>query len=66
VDYSLTPDDYVIQYVNDNSQIVCESGIFGGAKIPYPFTLGYTWIRNFYTVLDFDNQQIGFAPAVKN
>jgi len=62
IDYTLTPEDYIIQAVDGNSTI-CESGIFGGSKIPYPFTLGYTWIKNFYTVFDFDNMQIGFAPA---
>jgi len=65
MDYTLNPEDYVVQYLNDNDQIQCESGITGGAKIPYPFTLGYTWIRNFYTVLDFDNQRLGFAPSKK-
>ena len=61
IDYDLTPQDYVIQYQDGNST-KCESGIFT-SKIPYPFTLGYTWIRNYFTVFDFENQQIGFASS---
>ena len=61
--YSLTPEQYVIQFTNEDGEVQCESGINSGSRIYYPFTLGYTFIRNYYTVLDYENQQFGFAKA---
>jgi cathepsin D len=67
VKYILTPEDYVFKVKNRSNKLICQSGIYGGSKIPFPipFTLGYTWIQNFYTVLDYDNQQFAFAHSIK-
>mmetsp|Transcript_26464 Transcript_26464/g.37136 ORF Transcript_26464/g.37136 Transcript_26464/m.37136 type:complete len:190 (-) Transcript_26464:7-576(-) len=63
VEYELTPEQYVISFEGPDGLTQCESGINGGSRIYYPFTLGYTFIRNYYTVLDYENQQFGFAKA---
>ena len=66
VNYTLPPEKYIIRVIGKDGTVTCESGINGGSVIPYPFTLGYTWIQNFYTVFDFANKRFGFAPAVQN
>mmetsp|Transcript_8315 Transcript_8315/g.34871 ORF Transcript_8315/g.34871 Transcript_8315/m.34871 type:complete len:367 (+) Transcript_8315:147-1247(+) len=65
VDYTLTPEQYIIQYIGPEGTTMCESGINSGSRIYYPFTLGYTFIRNYYSVFDFANQQLGFAKAAQ-
>eukprot|EP00028_Trichosphaerium_sp_Am-I-7-wt_P002525 CAMPEP_0168524090 /NCGR_PEP_ID=MMETSP0405-20121227/10424_1 /TAXON_ID=498012 /ORGANISM="Trichosphaerium sp, Strain Am-I-7 wt" /LENGTH=347 /DNA_ID=CAMNT_0008546193 /DNA_START=400 /DNA_END=1443 /DNA_ORIENTATION=+ len=64
--FTLTPQDYVLK-INALGQSECVSG-FLGTKFPPPikslFILGDVFIRKYYTVFDFGNKQVGFAPAV--
>lgn len=62
--YSIAPKDYVI---NDENQI-CLFGMTG-IDIPPPngplWILGDIFIRQYYTVFDFGQQRLGFAPMKK-
>jgi len=64
--YVLQPQDYVLK-VSVFGQTQCLTG-FIGLDIPAPYgplwILGDTFIRTYYTVFDFENQQVGFARAV--
>ena len=61
--FTLKPEDYIIQ---DDGE--CRLA-FMSLDVPAPrgpiFVLGDTFMRKFYTVLDRDNMQIGFAPLKK-
>ena len=62
--FELTPDDYVIKDEN----VICLFGMTG-IDIPAPrgplWIMGDIFIRKFYTVFDYGNQRLGFAPAKK-
>jgi len=67
VDYVLTPEQYILNITSEGKS-ECLSG-FVGLDIPTPpgplWILGDVFIRNFYTVFDMGNKQLGFAPAVQ-
>jgi len=62
--FELTPNDYIIKDEN----VICLFGMTG-IDIPAPegplWILGDIFIRKFYTVFDYGNQRLGFAPMKK-
>ncbi|KAK1443442.1 aspartic peptidase domain containing protein [Babesia gibsoni] len=63
----LTPDDYVIQYQDNDGAIKCELGIMVDEQQEElqlnAWTFGEIFLRAYYTVFDYDQRQIGFAPS---
>lgn len=60
--YTLTPKDYVIK-AGPKMCLFAMVGIDVPAPMGPLWILGDPWIRKFYTVFDWKNQRIGFAPA---
>jgi len=64
VDYVLTPTQYLIEEAGDP---LCVLGILG-IDIPPPagplWILGDVFIRQYYTIFDFQNSRLGFAKSI--
>lgn len=67
--FVLTPDQYVLEPVDLGPVSECISG-FLGLDIPPPtgplYIIGDLFIAAYYSVFDYGNLQVGFAPAVQD
>ncbi|XP_072744043.1 lysosomal aspartic protease-like [Anoplolepis gracilipes] len=60
--FKLTPNDYVIQEIEDNGTVICWSG-FEEVEDFNLWILGDIFLDCYYTVFDMGNNQMGFAPS---
>jgi len=57
--YAIGPDYYILNELGS-----CLLGIMAMDNLPFNgFILGDVFIRNYYTIFDYGNQRVGFAPA---
>jgi hypothetical protein len=58
-DFEISPKDWISP---QNSNGKCTSNIYGIEIVPGSWLLGDAFIKNVYTVFDWDKKRIGFAP----
>ncbi|GIX62900.1 aspartyl protease [Babesia caballi] len=67
VELHLSPDDYVLQFTDDDGQVQCTLGIVVDDQQEElqlnAWTFGEVFLRAYYTVFDYDQRQIGFTPS---
>lgn len=62
--FTITPEEYVVE-TNYQGETVCIQGVNAGTPDDV-FILGDAFLRNFYTVLDRENDRVGFAQVKTN
>ncbi|CDR94412.1 aspartyl protease, putative [Babesia bigemina] len=67
IQLELTPDDYVLQFTDDDGETRCTLGIMVDDQQEElqlnAWTFGEVFLRAYYTVFDYDQRQIGFTPS---
>lgn len=58
--FSVPPEDYMVEVLEDNGKIYCYFGIFGDERLNMVI-LGDAFLRAYYSIYDFEKDRVGIA-----